>query len=232
MDRRSCAPSSIFRPLSSLGRARQVAKSISNITIKLLLFCLLLLSGEAFAQTTTIRGGGSDNVAELSSGGGTRYAQGTVATDTDTMDMMGCERADTAAAQTGVINGDRANCLVDATQRLYTHVGTIDGGTITTITNPVAVTGTFWQATQPVSNAGTFAVQAAQSGIWTVQPGNAANTTPWLTTISQGGNSAAVNASGQLSITCANCSGSGASAVDNSAFTVGTTSGAPAMGRS
>lgn len=41
---------------------------------------------------------------------------------------------------------------------------------------------------------------------------------------------AAVNASGQLSITCANCSGSGASAVDNSAFTAGTTSGAPAMG--
>jgi hypothetical protein len=42
-----------------------------------------------------------------------------------------------------------------------------------------AVTGTFWQATQPVSNAGTFAVQAAQSGTWTVQPGNTANTTAW-----------------------------------------------------
>jgi hypothetical protein len=41
---------------------------------------------------------------------------------------------------------------------------------------------------------------------------------------------AAVNASGQLSITCANCSGSGASAVDNSVFTAGATSGAPAMG--
>jgi hypothetical protein len=54
----------------------------------------------------------------------------------------------------------------------------------------VPVSGTFWQATQPVSlssvpshpvtNAGTFAVQAAQSGTWTVQPGNTANTTPWL----------------------------------------------------
>lgn len=33
-----------------------------------------------------------------------------------------------------------------------------------------------------VTNAGTFAVQAAatQSGTWTVQPGNTANTTPWL----------------------------------------------------
>lgn len=34
----------------------------------------------------------------------------------------------------------------------------------------------------PVTNAGTFAVQAAQSGTWTVQPGNTANTTAWLVT--------------------------------------------------
>lgn len=39
---------------------------------------------------------------------------------------------------------------------------------------------------------------------------------------------AAVNASGQLSITCANCSGSGASGVDESAFTQGVNSVAPA----
>lgn len=30
------------------------------------------------------------------------------------------------------------------------------------------VSGTFWQATQPVSNAGTFATQAAQSGTWNI----------------------------------------------------------------
>src|SRR5258708_5280129 len=30
-----------------------------------------------------------------------------------------------------------------------------------------------------VKNSGTFAVQAAQSGTWTVQPGNTANTTAW-----------------------------------------------------
>ena len=41
---------------------------------------------------------------------------------------------------------------------------------------------------------------------------------------------AAVNASGQLSITCANCSGSGASAVDEAAFTLGSGSFAPAGG--
>src|SRR3990167_8804610 len=38
-----------------------------------------------------------------------------------------------------------------------------------------------------VDNGGTFAVQAAQSGTWTVQPGNTANTTPWLASLSEGG---------------------------------------------
>lgn len=33
-----------------------------------------------------------------------------------------------------------------------------------------------------VTNAGTFATQASQTGTWTVQPGNTANTTPWLAT--------------------------------------------------
>lgn len=34
-------------------------------------------------------------------------------------------------------------------------------------------------ASHAVTNAGTFATQAAQSGTWTVQPGNTANTTAW-----------------------------------------------------
>lgn len=43
-------------------------------------------------------------------------------------------------------------------------------------------------------------VAATQSGTWTVQPGNTANTTPWLTTISQGGNAASVSASNALKV--------------------------------
>lgn len=45
-----------------------------------------------------------------------------------------------------------------------------------------------------VTNAGTFAVQAAQSGTWTVQPGNTPNTVPWLTSIHDGTNKASVRA--------------------------------------
>lgn len=66
----------------------------------------------------------------------------------------------------------------------------LSDGTAAITTLPVS--GTFFQATQPVSlasvpshavtNAGTFAVQAAQSGTFTVQPGNTANSTAWLVT--------------------------------------------------
>lgn len=59
-----------------------------------------------------------------------------------------------------------SNLTVTATRLL------VDGSGVT---QPVS--GTFWQATQPVSIAATLAV--AQSGTWTVQPGNTANTTAW-----------------------------------------------------
>lgn len=39
-----------------------------------------------------------------------------------------------------------------------------------------------------------------QSGNWIVQPGNTANTTPWLATIQQGGNPATVSAGGALKV--------------------------------
>lgn len=192
----------------------------------------------------------------VSSGGGTQYNQGTATTDTDTLMMAGCVRSDTAAVATGVIDGDRARCIVDSTGRLWVHVGLIDGtvaavqsgtwniGSITTlpalptgsntiggvnlsqytpvsgrlpvdgsgVTQPISAaslplpsgaataanqdgiirdgTGDTTQAnvssgrlhvdgsgvTQPVSGT----VNSAQSGTWTVQPGNTQNTTAWL----------------------------------------------------
>jgi hypothetical protein len=51
------------------------------------------------------------------------------------------------------------------------------------------------------------------------------------TAIVQGGNTAVVNGSGQLSVNCGNCTGSGASLVDEAAFTEGTTSFAPVGGQ-
>ena len=44
------------------------------------------------------------------------------------------------------------------------------------------------------------AVSATQSGTWTMQPGNTVNTSPWLFSLSQGGNTAQVNAQGALKV--------------------------------
>jgi hypothetical protein len=49
-------------------------------------------------------------------------------------------------------------------------------------------------------NIGSSTVPVTQSGTWTVQPGNTANTTPWLATINQGGHSATVTASNALKV--------------------------------
>ena len=54
--------------------------------------------------------------------------------------------------------------------------------------------------TVDATQSGTWAVDAVQSGTWTVQPGNTPNTTPWLVTLNQGGNSATVTASNALKV--------------------------------
>lgn len=114
----------------------------------------------------------------VSVGGGTQYGQGSAATDTDQLMMAGCVRADTAAVATGVADGDRARCIVDATGRMWVHVGTIDGGTITSITNPVAVTQSgSWTnvgVTGPLTDAQLRATPVPISGTVTVTDGSGA----------------------------------------------------------
>lgn len=140
-----------------------------------------------------------------------------------------------------------------------TQSGTWNVGTVSTITNVVHVDDNAGSLT--VDNGGTFAVQAAQSGTWTVQPGNTANTTAWLVAGARTNNTAAPGAvnfgaltaianaanpswtegnlvglstdlAGALrvggSISCSNCTGSGASAVDDAGFSVAVASVAPA----
>ncbi|HET8699771.1 MAG TPA: hypothetical protein VFO94_19965, partial [Gammaproteobacteria bacterium] len=58
--------------------------------------------------------------------------------------------------------------------------------------NIAAQAGALTVASHAVTNAGTFAVQAAQSGTWTVQIGNTANTTPILASIHDGTTKASV----------------------------------------
>lgn len=136
-------------------------------------------------------------------GGGTEVTEDAAAAANPTGKMDMCRRRDTLTASEVSADSDviAKNC-------------TSKGEVYVKQTDPVAVTGTFWQATQPVS--GTF-WQATQPVSGSVS-------------ITQGGNTAAVNASSQLSVNCANCSGSGVSQQDNTGFTPGTTNFVPMGG--
>ena len=100
---------------------------------------------------------------------------------------------------TGTVIGD-----VNASQK-----GTWNIGTLTSITNPVAVTGTFWQATQPISGT----VAATQSGNWSTRTLDGAGTAITSTLVS---------AKQALDVNMVNSLTVGVA--DKTAFTYGTTS--------
>lgn len=113
--------------------------------------------------------------------------QGSVATTTENLDMIGCVRADTAAVAAGVADGDRVRCIVDATGKLWVNVGSV------AVTNA----GTF--ATQATLQAGTAEIgklaagvaeigNVKNSGTFAVQSTNAAETTKVLGTVRAQGN--------------------------------------------
>src|SRR5262245_4199965 len=84
-------------------------------------------------------------------------------------------------------------------QRLTTTQPTVVCDTTTisrcatvTVANAVKTDGS--ASTQPISG------NVGQTGTWTVQPGNTPNTTPWLASISQGGNTATVSATNALKV--------------------------------
>lgn len=85
------------------------------------------------------------------------------------------------------------------------------------------VSGTFWQATQPVS-AASLPLPALASTSTKQSDG-----TQKTQVVDGSGNVIAATANA-LNVQCANCSGSGVSAVDESAFTAGTTASAPSGG--
>lgn len=64
-----------------------------------------------------------------------------------------------------------------------------------------------WKALSDGASSLAKTIAATQSGTWTVQPGNTANTTAWLVNIVQGGNTAAVTSNGTLKITNYDSSG-------------------------
>lgn len=83
-------------------------------------------------------------------------------------------------------DGSATAIPADGTDGLLVNLGSNNDVTIADGGNSITVDGTVTAAQGTAANlnatvvgTGTFAVQAAQSGTWTVQPGNTANTTAW-----------------------------------------------------
>lgn len=141
------------------------------------------------------------SVVASSAAGATQYAEDTPSVNGDFVNMAGVVRKDTPASLVDT-DGDRTQMEVDASGRLWVNASSV----------PVPVTDNAGSLTvddgggalSVDDNGGSLTVDgtvgATQSGTWTVQPGNTANTTPWLTTISQGGNAAAVSVANALKV--------------------------------
>lgn len=135
-------------------------------------------AGTAASDVLTVQGIASMTALKVDGSGVTQPVSGSVTANIGTVGTLA-----TAAKQ------DTGNTALGAIQTAVETIQTAqlpDGHNVTVDNASIAVTGTFWQATQPVSGTvtaaqataanlnatvvgtGTFAVQAAQSGTWNI----------------------------------------------------------------
>lgn len=125
------------------------------------------------------------------SAGTTQYTEDAASAGAESLVLCGAVRQDTIASSTSA-DGDYASLKLNNVGRLYVDASvssvpanqSINNAQINGVTPLMGngVTGTGSQRVTIASDNTAFTVNAAQSGTFTVQPGNTANTTPWLTT--------------------------------------------------
>lgn len=143
---------------------------------------------------------------------GTEATLALIKAKTDNIDVLLSTRTKPADSQnvTGTLivtqaTGTNLHVVVDTLPSIPTGANTI--GAVTQASGPwtqnitqfggspvVTGTGVSGVGIPRVTVANDSVVLASQNGTWTVQPGNTANTTPWIFTVNQGGNSAVVKA--------------------------------------
>jgi len=161
------------------------------------------------ATTQPVSGTVAVTNSSLTTLAGAVYAEDAASANADPGIQVLSVRKNTAAATSGT-DGDYQPLITDTNGRLHVNVGntvTVDGSGVTQpVSGTVAVTGVATatkqsdgsQKTQVVDGSGNVigatsnaldiniksgnptSIAATQSGTWTVQPGNTANSTPWL----------------------------------------------------
>ena len=129
-------------------------------------------AGTASADVLTVQGIAAMTALKVDGSGVTQPVSGTVTANLAAgSSNIGDVDVLTVPADPFGANADAASATGSISAKLRFIAGT-----------GIPITGTVTVGSHAVTNAGTFATQAAQSGTWTVQPGNTANTTPWLVT--------------------------------------------------
>jgi hypothetical protein len=133
-------------------------------------------AGTASADVLTVQGIASMTALKVDGSAVTQPVSGTVTANagTGTFTVSGTVTAN-AGSGPFPVSDNSGSLTVDAPVGTPVFVRLSDGAAAIT-----ALPVTDNSGSLTVDNAGTFAVQAAQSGTWTVQPGNTANTTAWL----------------------------------------------------
>src|SRR6185369_7271634 len=172
----------------------------------------VLIGGSDGTNARTIRTANDGTVRVDPTGTTTQPVSGTVTANagSGTFTISGTVTANIGTSGSLALDATLAKLTIAQSTALGSNTQALVGGSVTTAApsytngniNPLSLTTAGALridgsgVTQPVSGT----VAATQSGTWTVQPGNTANTTPWLITINQGGNSATVTASNALKV--------------------------------
>lgn len=179
---------------------------------------LLSCAAPIFAQTVTIEPSGSITT----NGGVVTVVTGQLARTTGLPGGFGTAGIQVSGTFSGTLQFEGS---VDCTT--YASLNATPPGSSSAVTSTTA-TGV-WQASIAGLQCVRLRASAFASGTAVVTlrgasgGGSASGGGGGAVSITQGGNTAAVNGSSQLSVVCANCSGSGVSQVDNSGFVPGTT---------
>lgn len=124
--------------------------------------------------TTSLPAGGSTSALQTTGNSSLSSIDGKITAVNTGAVVVSSSALPAGAAQEHTTAGSPNSC------RLSDGASFFDPRLVTVQNASIPVTGTFWQGTQPVS--GTVSLTASsvsQNGIWTVQPGNTANTTAW-----------------------------------------------------
>jgi fibronectin-binding autotransporter adhesin len=178
---------------SALEKSIVTSGGVSNARVRVSIYtsgtanCTLRATSDAGNQIPAVVSVAQNGAWSVTANAGTNLNTSALALDTSVNGIIVAQNSTTSGQVGPLMQGAVTTAAPSYTTAKTSPLSLDTNGNlrVNAVTGSVSVTGT---------------VPVTQSGTWTVQPGNTANTTPWLATINQGGNSATVTGSNALKV--------------------------------